>query len=690
MPSLGSIVTGLKIATIVLVISALFYQDLTILVSDALQSDFMSYILVIPFLFVYLLYRKRKMLRAAIAEKGDAQGAAKYLPGMIGVLLSATAILVYWHGSYTFTPLDYHMIALPMLAAGLILVFFNPQTLRQSIFAVAFLIFLTPPPLEILYSWGSTLSVVSSQASFDLIRLFRVPSSLTSEYGTPVIYVATVSGQQMRFAVDVACSGIYSLVGFLVFAVFVAYLIRDQPWKKLVLFLAGFLLIYAINITRISTILMIGYEFGQTMALDIFHLLGEWVMIFIGTLVLLIGGEKILHAQIFTTAQKCSECKPKREKMMNFCPSCGKLLRTAQAPLRRVDAVKIVAVLSVMILLLSIQVPVFALTQGPAQVLVDTPMGEQGNTQLLPSVLGYKAVFLYRDVAFQNLSGQDASLIYAYQSAGQNNTPIYVALEIASTTGPLHRWEYCLVGPDRPAYATELALTDIQILDNPPIIARYFAFNLTSTNQTQVVLYWYESAVFLTNGTSQLKQVEISLITLPPNPKKLTPIQDLQPFATAIAQYWEPIKTWTQVALLLSQQSLYLAALTGVPIPFIVTLYASKRRSEKRANSNAYLKLPEPMKSVVDTVLETEKKGNPTLKAISAAYQNRTGQPVGEESMLAKLEEVERLGIVKREISNVQDQPTRVWRAQTASAPLKKLWSPKQAPILKRKKREDN
>jgi hypothetical protein len=37
--------------------------------------------------------------------------------------------------------------------------------------------------------------------------------------------------------------------------------------------------------------------------------------------------------------------------------------------------------------------------------------------------------------------------------------------------------------------------------------------------------------------------------------------------------------------------------------------------------------------------------------------------------MLAKLEEVERLGIVKREISSVQDQPTRVWRAQTASTP---------------------
>jgi exosortase len=665
MPSRGSLVLGLKVATLVLVLFALFYQDLTILVNDALQSDFMSYILVIPFLFVYLLYRKRKMLRAAIGERQDMQGTAKYLPGIIGVLLSATAILLYWHGSYTFTPLEYHMIALPILAAGLILIFFNPQTLRQSIFAVAFLIFLTPPPLEILYSWGSTLSVVTSRASFGLVRLLRIPSTLANEYSTPVIYVTSAGGQQMRFAVDVACSGIYSLVGFLVFAVFVAYVMRDKLWKKLVLFLAGFLLIYAINITRISTILIIGYEFGQTTALQVFHLLGEWVMIFMGTLVLLIGGEKILHAQIFFTGtQKCPACNPKPEKKRDFCRACGKLLGTASATLRKVDIAKILAALALVILLLFIQVPVFALTQGPAQVLVETPTGEQGNTQLLPQMQGYKARFLLRDTEFQNLSGQDASLIYAYESPDENKEPVYVAIEIASTMGPLHHWEWCLLGSDRPAYATELGLEDVQILSNPPIIARYFAFNLTSRNQTQVVLYWFESAFFLTNETSQQKQVKISLITYPDNPQNLTRIEELQPFATAIAQYWEPIKTWTQIALILSQQSLYVAALTSILIPFIAVLYALRRRNERRASNNAYLKLSEPMKRVVDAVSDTEKTRKPTLKAIATTYENRTGQSIGEEKMLEKLEDAERIGIVKRGLANVQDQPTRVWKSQ--------------------------
>lgn len=40
-------------------------------------------------------------------------------------------MLLYWHGSYTFTPLEYHILTLPIFAAGLTLILFNPQTLRQ-------------------------------------------------------------------------------------------------------------------------------------------------------------------------------------------------------------------------------------------------------------------------------------------------------------------------------------------------------------------------------------------------------------------------------------------------------------------------------------------------------------------------------------------------------------------------------
>jgi exosortase len=661
----SNIPLGLKIATAVLATLAIFYQDLAIIANDALQSEYMSYILAVPFIFTYLLYRKRKMLRASIAEMQHEPNANRYLPSIAGILLTATAILLYWQGSYTFTPLEYHMIALPIFVAGLILIFFNIQTLRHSAFPVAFLFLLTPPPLEILYGWGATLSATSSQVSYSVIRLLQIPATLTSASGTPMIQITRASGATMSFAVDIACSGIYSLVAFLVFAVFTAYIIRDKLWKKSILFFIGFLLIYIINIARITTILIIGYQFGEQTALQLFHLLGGWIMIFIGTIILLLFGEKMLHAQIFSkSTEKCPRCNPKPEKNLYYCISCGRILKPAAINFRKSEIAKIVAAAAVAVLLMSIQVPVFALTNGPAELLIQTPTGEQGNTQLLPQVSSYEPRFLYRDTNFENYSGQEASLIYAYEPQDYTKEPIYVAVEIASTRGPLHDWEYCLNGPGRPVYATKLDLTDTQILDNPPILARYYAFQWVSTNETQVVLYWYETAIFMTNGTAQQKQVKISLETYPDSPQNLTRKEELLPFATAIAQHWEPIKTWTPIALSLSQQSLPLAAATSTPIPVIAVLYLLRKRNERKANSLAYTKLSQPAKDLVDIVSETEKKSASTIDKIADTYQKTTNQNISKDQLMQKLAELEKTGIIKRRITNKQDEPILIWKTQ--------------------------
>jgi len=51
----------LKVSTIIFATVIVFFQDLAMVANDALNSEFMSHILAIPFLFGYLIYRKRKM-----------------------------------------------------------------------------------------------------------------------------------------------------------------------------------------------------------------------------------------------------------------------------------------------------------------------------------------------------------------------------------------------------------------------------------------------------------------------------------------------------------------------------------------------------------------------------------------------------------------------------------------------------
>lgn len=659
-----------KIIAIVVILMIFFSHDLTIIFYDALQSETTSHLLAMPFLFAYLVYRKRKMLRAvAPLENRNESKETRHLPTVAGILLLATAVLLYWYGSHTFTPIEYHMFALPIFAAGLTLLFFNPQTLRQLAFPICFLIFLMPPPSEILYGIGATLSVLSSEVSNAIVNALGIQSTIITEYGNPTIVITRPDGTPSHFTVGIACSGIYSLIGFIIFAAFIAYIIRDKPWKKLTLLLLGVPIIYLFNIIRVTIILLIGYQFGEETALQTFHLLGGWILIFIGTLLLLTISEKIFKTQIFfKSTEKCLECCPKPQSNQRFCLTCGRIANPPSVAFKRSDLVKMVAIASAIILLVSIQMPVFALTQGPPIVIVNTPSGQQISTSILPEIAGYNLYFSYRDREFEEIAKQDMALVYSYVPIEPSNKPIYVVIEIAQTRSSLHPWETCLITwPATHGYqpsVTQIELKDIQIIQNPPIISRFFVFNYTATNQTQAVLYWFESIVFTVNSTSQQEQVKISLIMYP-DLRDITNVESqLVTVATAVANYWEPIKTWSQITILISQNGAYLAIITSTLLAATIVLYATRKRKQIKSNVNTYQKLSAPNKQVIDIIQKTQKTTLPTLDNIATTYQKTTGQPINKEQLLHKLSELEKTDIIKSTIANKQDEPTQTWKTK--------------------------
>jgi hypothetical protein len=147
---------ALKIATITAATVALFCANLTNIFSHALQNESALYILAVPFIFLYLTYRKRKLLRAVMPLNRDTQPKTTIsLSLLAGILVAAAALLLYLQDSYVLTPLEtskytfapptFHILLLPIFAAGLILIFFNPQTLKQLILPLIPLFFLILP-----------------------------------------------------------------------------------------------------------------------------------------------------------------------------------------------------------------------------------------------------------------------------------------------------------------------------------------------------------------------------------------------------------------------------------------------------------------------------------------------------------------------------------------------------------------
>jgi len=656
----------LKVTATVGVVAAIFSQDLLIIFSDAIQGETTSYLLAIPFIFVYLIYRKRKMLRAVIPLESNRPTSIKRYPLIAGILLSTTAMLLYWYGSYTFTPLEYHIIALPIFTAGLTLIIFNPQTLRQLAFPILFLFFLAPPPSEILYNLGAVFSATSAEASNTLITVLGISSRLTiDDYGNPAIIITRPDGTVLpAFSVDITCSGIYSLIGFLVFAVLIAYIIRDKLWKKIAIIIIGFPLIYFLNIVRITLILLIGYFFNSELAIQIFHTAGGWILIFFGTLFLLTISEKIFKTQIFTNPKrKCSQCILPSISDQGFCLECGRITKPKPALMRKTDIIKVTIIALSAIMLMSIQAPVFALIQGPPIVVV----GSDIISDVLPPVSGYNLHHLYYLTEFELKIKPDMEIAYLYAPTEGTKDPIFVAIDIASTRSPLHRWEVCLIKwplqKGLQPKVTEIELKDIQLAQNPPIISRYFAFNRTDINQIQVVLYWYEIATFKAESAFMQKHVKISLIAEPENMEALPDVQNqLINVAKAIADYWQPIKTWSQITMIISQNGAPLTAATATILICTTILYAIKYRQLKKANTNSFMKLSKPSKQIVNAVAETEKQQTPTLKNIMTVYRKITHRKIEPTYFLGKLYEIEKIGIIESYTANVYDEPTQAWR----------------------------
>ena len=668
----NKVVLGVKVAIITLVLIAIYYPDLTIVGNEAIRSELTSYILAIPFLLTYLLYRKRKMLRAVITlETHNSTRKAIFFHEAVGAMLCLAAFLLYWHGFYTFHPLEYHMFSLPIFAAGLILLIFNTKTLKVLAFPIAFLLFLTPPPLEIVYAVGTTLSTLSSEAAYHTLKAVGLPVSLATQYGTPVITLEKLGGTPLTFAIDVACAGIYSFIGFTVFAVFVAYIARGATWKKAIVFFAGFPLIYTLNIIRIIMIVFIGYHSGMEAAMNAFHLLGGWVLIFLGTLILVSLSEKIWKIQIFTSKPKatpCPNCNPSIKDDQNFCPACGKLRKYMNINISKRDLAKIVALLIITSLILTIQVPVFALTEGPLEVLIQSPGGKQATTQVFPEIPKYTLEFVYRDTKFEEIARRDRALLYAYTPINKTEETIFVSVEIGDSYVLHHTWEASLIrvpqSTGRPPRVTQLDLKDVQLLQNPPITGRFFAFRHIESNLTEVILYWKESAIFNTGSSSEQKYVQISLTAYPDNPENIYQIEEkLLPFGLAIANYWQPIKTWSQIAQIIARHGAKLITIPTTVLAIILITQATKKRKEKKINLKLYNKLAlKEEKLILQAVRLASQQRKPTANAIASHYQKLAGKTIELELLLKKLNEAEQAGLIKRDITSTADEPLLIWK----------------------------
>lgn len=662
----------LSIASIILPTIIVYRHDLEILASEALQNEALGHILLIPFLAGILFYLKRDVVKASYAiQRQPKRGLTRYADEIIGASLCLVAFLIYWYGSYTFNPLEYHLLSLPIFLFGITFFLYNGKAATASAIPIAFLFFLIPPPAKSIYTLGGVLADFNTQASYNILKTLNLPITLSTAYGPPILVLTTSLGNQISLTIDLACSGIYSLLAFATFAAFLAFITTATPIRKIGVLLIGFTIFDLLNIARITIITSAAYLFGEKLAMSLFHTASGFILIFIGMIITLIISEKFLNVKVLPSRKEsptCPECESLLKINEHFCLNCGNYLKPQTARISRTRAVKLLLLLlACSLVTFSINAPTFAVVTGSLD-LSSNPTGEDA-TKAFPTIPGYQLAFLYRDTDYERLADQDASLMYAYfpSTANKSQSSTYVVVGVADSISNLHNWEVCLISMQttqgRNPLVTVLEQRDIQLLPEIPVVARYLVFR-SPENYTQVTLYWYERATFKTGISVGHKYVRISLVIITENSTPYSQFEDeLVSIGKTIASYWEPLKTQSIVSLGIPAQQLLLA----VSVTFVAFTKTAQHTSErmKRNNNQKIFDnfASHREKLTLQTIQElAEENKKIETRDIRRTLEKKTEEPVKLEELTTTLNKLEEYGLIRRDVTSVENQPKMIWK----------------------------
>jgi len=660
---------ALALSIFLLIVGVVYWRDLEILANEAFHSEALSHVLLMPFFVGVLLYWKRDAFKAALAFNSLEKKSEKiFFDELVGLSLCLIAFLVYWYGSHTFYPLEYHLLSLPIFVAGAVLVLFNLKALKAFAIPLVLLVFLVPLPSEVAYTLGGSLANLNTQVSYTLLKGLGVPVALNTTYGSPTITLAKPQGMPIPFTIGVACSGIYMLTAFFMFAVFLAAIVQAPLLKKALIFILGFAVFEVLNIVRITSIVSAAYFLSEEIAMLIFHSAAGLILTFIGIFITLGLSEKLLGIKVATGkagTPPCPECIKLQEKFWNFCLNCGRFFNPFRRKPSKIFWTKLTLLLiGCCLISLSVNAPVFVISKETMEVT-----SWEGTTEVLPQIPEHSLVFLYRDTDYERIAKQDASLVYAYFPANLSKPVTYVLISVANSISNLHSWEVCLISwqtaHGRYPLVEVLASKDIQLLEGKQLIARYLVFYDSREKYTQFTLYWYERATFKIGATVQQRFVRISLVILVWKASSHQQYESqLLELGDAVAQHWKPIKTQSLLSLGIPAQQALLAFSTAL---IVVTKMAQYTRDwRKRINNlKIFNNIASPTdKLVLQTLTELGKtKGAATTAEISSAIKNKTGKTAKFERLVERLNRLREYGFIKMDIAMSDNSPILVWKS---------------------------
>jgi exosortase/archaeosortase family protein len=175
------------------------------------------------------------------------------------------------------------MIGLPFFTAGMVALLYGTRRLWALRWAILFLFLAWPDPyVTVLATAIGTSTDLALSAVDASVRIVPVAQPLGN--GT---FLISHGADQFSLAVGSACSGINSLVGFLIIGAAFNTVFVGRVFSRILWLAAGLVLVGAFNVLRIDLIFVAGWALGESFAIDVLHPVAGIIVFGIGALAML-------------------------------------------------------------------------------------------------------------------------------------------------------------------------------------------------------------------------------------------------------------------------------------------------------------------------------------------------------------------------------------------------------------------
>ena len=278
-------------ALLVAVVIAYSYSLSTLIRGIGLQTP-LAYLALVPVISLVLAW-VRLAREPAPLPIHDRQ--VDYIIGItLLVVACAVALLAPITLSTAFWLNRYDLLGLPFFVSGLVALLYGVRRLWALKVPIAFLFLAWPLPYAPLV--GDGMRAFADMTAAAVARLSTILPTAAPAAGDETLFFVGRGASAFAVSIGSACSGVNSLVGFLLVGGALAYAVRGPARRRALWLAGGLVLIWLLNVVRIEAIFLVGSRFGQAAALDVLHPVAGLIVFNLGVLVMLLATEKLgLH-----------------------------------------------------------------------------------------------------------------------------------------------------------------------------------------------------------------------------------------------------------------------------------------------------------------------------------------------------------------------------------------------------------